>query len=77
MADMSGYQITDEVVYRVVELMQVIDPTKATPEYCRAMLEYYHSQVFQGLRQTALNDPDAIESLYEAFEKQQVKEQSE
>lgn len=71
MTIMSGYQITEEVVNRVVELMKVIDPTKATPEYCRAMLEYYQSQVVAGLRQTALNDPDAIEGLYEAFEKQQ------
>ncbi|HJQ09070.1 MAG TPA: hypothetical protein VJ836_06335 [Candidatus Saccharimonadales bacterium] len=74
---MSGYQITDEVVNRVVELMRVIDPTKATPEYCRAMLEYYQSQVVAGLRQTALNDPDAIEALYEAFEKWQAEGRSE
>lgn len=66
---MSGYQITDEVVDRVVELMRVIDPEKANREYCRAMLEYYQSQVVAGLRQTALNDPDAIEALHEAFEK--------
>lgn len=69
MTVMSGYRITDEVVSRVVELMRVIDPAKATPEYCRAMLEYYQAQVVAGLRQTALDDPDAIESLYEAFEK--------
>jgi hypothetical protein len=66
---MSGYQITDEIVNRVVELMKVIDPAKATPEYCRAMLEYYQSQVVAGLRQTALDDPDAIEALHEEFEK--------
>jgi hypothetical protein len=65
---MSGYQITDEIVNRVVELMQVIAPEKANPEYCRAMLEYYQSQVIAGLRQKALDDPDAIESLHEAFE---------
>ncbi len=69
MTEMSGYHITDEVVDRVVELMRVIDPAKANPEYCRAMLEYYQSQVVTGLRQTALNDPDAIEGLHEAFEK--------
>lgn len=68
---MSGYQITDEVVSRVVDLMKVIDPTKATPEYCRAMLEFYQSQVISGLRQKALDDPDAIEGLYEAYEKWQ------
>lgn len=68
---MSGYQITDKVVSQVVELMEVIDPTKATPEYCRAMLEFYQSQVVSGLRQKALDDPDAIEGLYEAFEKWQ------
>lgn len=66
---MSGYQITDEIVSRVVELMKVIDPTKATPDYCRAMLEYYQSQVVAGLRQKALDDPDAIEALHDSFEK--------
>jgi len=69
MTDMSGYQITDEVVDRVVELMRVIDPSKANREYCRAMLEYYQSQVVEGLRQTAVTDPDAIEAMHEAFEK--------
>lgn len=72
MKDMSGFHITDELVDRVVQLMKVIDPEKANPEYCRAMLEYYQSQVVEGLRQTALNDPDAIEGLYEAFEKWQA-----
>lgn len=76
MTVMSGFQITDELVDRVVELMKVIDPTKANREYCRAMLEYYHSQVIAGLRQTALNDPDAIEALYEAFEKWQTNSHS-
>lgn len=71
MKDMSGFHITDEVVDKVVRLMKVIDPEKANPEYCRAMLEYYQSQVVEGLRQTALSDPDAIEALYEAFKKQQ------
>ena len=71
MKDMSGFHITDEVVDKVVQLMKVIDPEKANPEYCRAMLEYYQSQVVEGLRQTALSDPDAIEALYEAFKKQQ------
>lgn len=69
MTDMSGYHITDEVVDRVVQLMQVIDPDKASREYCRAMLEHYQSQVVEGLRQTAVNDPDAIEAMHEAFEK--------
>lgn len=69
MTIMSGYQITDEIVNRVVELMQVIDPAKANPEYCRAMLEYYQSQVVAGLRQKALNDPDAIEALADSYEK--------
>lgn len=73
MTVMSGYQITDEVVSRVVELMKVIDPAKATPEYCRAMLEYYQSQVVAGLRDKALSDPDAIEALHEEFEKWLVK----
>ncbi len=70
---MSGYQITNEIVDRVVELMRVIDPEKASPEYCRAMLEYYQAQVVAGLRQKALDDPDAIEALYEAFETWQAK----
>jgi len=69
MTIMSGYQITDEIVNRVVELMQVIDPAKANPEYCRAMLEYYQSQVVAGLRDKALNDPDAIEALADSYEK--------
>lgn len=67
--DMSGYQITDEIVDRVVELMRVIDPEKANREYCRSMLEYYQEQVVSGLRQAALNYPDAIEAMHEAFEK--------
>lgn len=66
---MSGYQITDEIVNRVVKLMRVIDPAKANPEYCRAMLEYYQSQVVAGLRQKALDDPDAIEALQEEFDR--------
>ena len=69
MTIMSGYQITDEIVNRAVELMQVIDPAKANPEYCRAMLEYYQSQVVAGLRDKALNDPDAIEALADSYEK--------
>ncbi len=69
MTIMSGYQITDEIVNRVVELMRVIDPSKANPEYCRAMLQYYQSQVVAGLRDKALNDPDAIEALHEEFDK--------
>lgn len=73
MTIMSGYQITDEIVNRVVELMQVIDPAKANPEYCRAMLEYYQSQVVAGLRQKALDDPDAIEALQEEFDKWLIK----
>jgi len=71
METMSGFQITDEVVNRVVELMRIIEPTKATPEYCRAMLEYYQAQVVAGLRDKALSDPDAIEALHEEFEKWQ------
>ena len=69
MTIMSGYQITDEIVNRVVELMRVIDPAKANPEYCRAMLEYYQSQVVAGLRDKALSDPDAIEALADSYEK--------
>lgn len=69
MTIMSGYQITDEIVSRVVELMRVIDPAKANPEYCRAMLEYYQSQVVAGLRDKALSDPDAIEALADSYEK--------
>jgi|GEM_PF-2979189 len=72
MNDMSGYQITDEVVDRVVQLMQKIDPAKANPANCRAMLEYYQSQVVTGLQETALTNPDAIEGLYEAFENWQT-----
>jgi hypothetical protein len=73
MKNMSGFQITDEVVARVVELMQSIDPKKANPEYCLAMLEHYQSQVVEGLRQTALSDPDALEAMSDAFEKWQSK----
>lgn len=69
MIAMSGYQITDEIVNRVVELMRSIDLTKANPDHCRAMLKYYQSQVVAGLRQKALDEPDAIEALNEAFEK--------
>lgn len=76
MTVMSGYQITDEIVDRVVQLMRSIDPEKANHAYCRAMLEYYQSQVIAGLRQKALDDPDAIEALYEAFEKWQTEEHS-
>lgn len=65
---MSGYQITDEIIDRVVELMKVIEPEKATHDYCRAMLEYYQSQVVAGLRQAALDNPDSIEALYDSFE---------
>lgn len=68
MTDMSGFQITDELVARVIELMRSIDPSKANVEYCRAMLEYYQSQVVEGLRQKALSDPDALEALQEAFD---------
>lgn len=66
---MTGYPITDEIVDRVVELMQVIDPQKANRAYCRAMLEHYQSQVVEGLRQTALDNPDSIEALHDAYEK--------
>jgi hypothetical protein len=66
---MSGFQITDELIDRVVQLMQVIDPQKANREYCRMMLEHFQSQIVSGLRHTALDDPDAIEGMYEAYEK--------
>ena len=68
MAIMSGFHITDELVDKVVGLMQVIDPKNANREYCRAMLEYFQRQVVAGLRQTALNDPDALEALHESYE---------
>jgi hypothetical protein len=71
MTDMSGFQITDELVARVIVLMRSIDSTKANEEYCRAMLEYYQSQIVEGLRQKALSEPDALEALQEAFDKWQ------
>lgn len=77
MTVMSGYRITDELVDRVVELMQAINPEKANREYCRAMLEHYQSQVVEGLRQTALNNPDAIEALSDAYDKWLAEDHSE
>ncbi len=60
---MSDYKISDEDVEGVVRYMKIFHPEKADPAYCKAMLEYLKS----GLYQIARTDPDNIEELYESL----------
>lgn len=65
---MSDYQITEEVIDKVVRYMKIIhpeNPEKATREYARAMLEYTKL----GLYKIARNNPDDIETMFEDYEK--------
>lgn len=60
---MSDYKISDEDVNGVVRYMKIFHPEKANSDYCRSLLEYTKS----GLYQIARTDPDNIEDLYESL----------
>lgn len=60
---MSDYKISDEDVEAVVRYMKIFHPEKANRAYCRALLEYFKS----GLYQIARTDPNNIEELYESL----------
>jgi hypothetical protein len=60
---MSDYKISDEDVESVVRYMNIFHPDKAETVYCRSLLEYFKS----GLYQIARTDPDNIEELYESL----------
>jgi hypothetical protein len=60
---MSDYKISDEDVEAVVRYMKISHPENANPAYCRELLEYLKS----GLYQIARTDPDNIEELYESL----------
>lgn len=65
---MSGYQISDEDVEVAVRYMRFFNPENANPEYCRAALEAFHAGIITGLRNIALDTPDAFEELFEKYE---------
>lgn len=62
---MSDFQITEEVIDKVVQYMRIFHPERADREYARAMLEYIKS----ALHEIARNNPDDIEAMCEAYEK--------
>lgn len=64
MQDDEQYHITDEDIEKVLNLLKLINPEKATPEYARRILERLY------LRYHALEhiDPDAIEEIMKDLE---------
>jgi len=65
---MSGYRISDEDVDGVVRYMQYFHPEHADRDYCKGLLEAFQSNIITGLRHLALDNPDAIEKMYEEYE---------
>jgi hypothetical protein len=68
---MSDYQISEEDIETVVQIMKAVhpdQPQKAEPAYCLALLEFIQSKVRQDIRDTALNDPDKFEEWADKFE---------
>jgi hypothetical protein len=64
MQDDEQYHITDEDIEKVLNLLKLTNPSKATPEYARRILErlYLRYHVLEHI------DPDAIEDIMKDLE---------
>lgn len=63
---MSGYEITEEDIQGVLRYLKVFHPENADREYAEEMLRYFKA----ASRRMALSDPDALDELYKAFQKE-------
>ena len=55
---------TEDDIDGVMRYMKIFHPEKANPDYCEALLEYWDLT----LKHLALNKPEDVEKIYEAFE---------
>lgn len=62
---MSGYKITEEDIQGMLKYLQVFHPDNANRNYAEEILEYMKA----GYHRLALTNPDALDKLYEAFQK--------
>ena len=62
------YQITDKDIEGMLHYLQVFHPENANQDYAVEMLEYLKA----GYQRLALTDPNALDDLYEAFEKSKL-----
>ena len=62
---MSDYQITEKDVESTLNYLRIFHPEKAKREYAVELLEYLKA----GYHRLALTKPEALEELYEAFQK--------
>lgn len=59
------YEITEKDIESMVNYLRIFHPENANREFAVEMLEYLKA----GYHRLALTDPDALDDLYEAFEK--------
>lgn len=64
MEDDEQYHITDEDIEKVIDLLKLTNPKKATPEYARRILE----RLYQRYHVLEHIDPDAIEEIMKDLE---------
>lgn len=62
---MSGYEITDQDVARVVNWLKDRDPDNANEEFAKEML----LAMKMSYREVGLTDPDSLEKFYEEYRK--------
>jgi hypothetical protein len=55
---------TEDDIDGVMRYMKIFHPEKANRDYCEALLEYWDLT----LKHMALNNPEDLEKIYEAFE---------
>jgi len=60
----------DKDVDAVMKYMTIFHPEKANREYCQALLEYWEMT----LQHIAINNPDNIEKIQQAFEASKQKD---
>ena len=65
MKDMSDYEITEKDIEGMLKYLRVFHAENANREYAVEMLEYLKASYHR----LALTDPEALEALYEAFQK--------
>lgn len=63
---MSGYEITEEDIQGMLRYLKAFHPENANREFAEEMLRYLKA----ASRRLALTDPDALNELYEAFQKE-------
>ena len=62
---MSDYKITEQDIEGMLQYLRVFHPENANEDYAVEMLEYLKAT----FHRLALTDPDALDELYQAFEK--------